>query len=87
VKGEIPSGVPGVFPEVGHGHDGVIGEMLPVVIAAEPAFWRRRRESGVAFEPLADIVVEILFAPQESGEGLALDGAEVFGEAFGLSSA
>ena len=84
VEGEIPGGVPGVFPGIGHGHDGVVGNVLPIRVAAGPTAGGGRWEGGVAGEPLFDVVIEKLFGPHEAGEGLALDVFEIVGGVFGM---
>ena len=75
VEGEVPAGEPRVFPIVGHRYDIMRDEVAPLGVARIGAF--RRRESGVAVEPFADVVVVEHFVPLEAGEGLALDVAFV----------
>ena len=71
VKSQVPRGVPGIFPLVGHGDDVGVVEVRPIVIASGGALWRRRRIAGIAVQPLFDHVVIELLRPQESGEALA----------------
>ncbi len=70
VKSQVPRGIPGIFPLVGHGDDVGVVEVQPIMIAAGGAFRRRRRIAGITRQPLFyDVVVELL-RPQESGETL-----------------
>ena len=84
MKGEIPGGVPGDIPAVGHGDDIAIKEMEPIVITAVPARGGRRGLGGVALEPVLDGVVVELFRPEKAGVGLADDFAFGLGEVIGF---
>ena len=81
VEGEVPAGEPRVFPIVGHGDDIMRDEVAPLGVARVGA--ERWRESGVAVEPFAHVVMVEHFVPFEPGEGLLLDlslrGSEVRG--------
>ena len=72
VKCQIPSGIPWVFPLVGHGDDVCIVQMRPLVVTAVRRSARRRRLERIAFEPAWDVVMVKLLAPDHAGEGLAL---------------
>ena len=63
VKSEVPCGIPGILPLVGHGDDVGVVEMQPVVIASSGALRGRRRMAGITIEPLPDNVVIELFRP------------------------
>src|ERR1700722_9448937 len=52
--------------------------MLPLCLAANLAFSRRRREVGIPFQPAANVVFVILFTPYHSGKSLALHQAGIF---------
>ena len=70
VKRQVPRRVPRVLPLVGHRDHVAVVEMRPVVVAAACAFGRRRRVSGIAFEPvLHDVVIELL-RPEQAGRRL-----------------
>ena len=74
MKSQVPGGVPGILPFVGHGNDVGVVKMVPLVIATTAA----ARCGGVgpgriAFEPALTIVVVKLLAPEQSGERLAHD--------------
>ncbi len=60
VKGEVPGGVPRVLPLVGHRDDVAVVEVRPLVVAAAAALRWRWREGGIAIEPAAHVVVEVL---------------------------
>ena len=73
VKGQIPGGIPGVLPFVGHGDNVKIVEMLPFVVASLAAGVRQRLHARVPVNPLLDIIVVKLFGPEHAGQGLTLD--------------
>ena len=75
VKGEIPGGVPRVFPLVRHRDDVGVVEMRPFAIATGLTAGGRRRVVRIAVQPFGNVVVEVLLAPDHSGERLPLDGA------------
>ena len=60
--------------------------MGPVAIAAVTALARRRRLPGIAIQPLGNIVVEELLAPDHAGESLALHVPSVRIGDFGLEA-
>ena len=66
MEGEVPRGVPGIFPFVGHRDDVVVVEMAPDRVAA--GFARSRRRHRIAVEPACDVVV--LLAPYHPSERL-----------------
>ena len=71
VEGQVPRGVPGVLPRVGHRDHVSVVEVAPPTVAAVPACQRRRRAGGIAVEPLLHVVVVELLAPHEPGDRLA----------------
>jgi hypothetical protein len=83
VERQVPGGVPGVLPLVGHRDDVVVVEVLPLAVASGPAADRRRRPGGIAVEPAANVVVEELLAPQQPREGLPHDSPRVVGQMGG----
>src|SRR5215469_4930018 len=72
VKRQIPGGVPRVLPFVRHRNDVGVVEVLPVAVAAVTPLWRRRRLRGITAQPLGDVEVEELLAPDHAGERLPL---------------
>ena len=81
VEGEIPGGIPGVLPLIGHGDDIEVMQMFPVAVAAGPTLCGRSRHRRVAGEPLLDIIVVDLFVPEHTGQCLPLNGTIFHGEA------
>src|ERR1700731_3126378 len=77
VEREVPGGIPGVFPLVGHRDDVRIVQMGPVAVAAVPAPRGWGRLCGIACQPLGNVEVEELLAPDHSGKRLSLDGARI----------
>jgi len=73
VKGQIPGGIPGILPFIRHRDDVSVVQMLPVFVAAVLACGVWCRLVGVAVQPLRDIVIIKLFAPDHAGEGLTLN--------------
>ena len=73
VKGEVPRRVPRKFPFIRHRHDAFVIKMTPASVAAAQSFLRRRRQAGIAIEPLVDDIVIILLVPKQSGERLTLN--------------
>ncbi len=84
VEGEVPRGVPGVLPLVGHRHHPLVVEVAPLVVP--PALARRggRGLARVAVEPVVDDVVVELLRPQHPGERLPLHPPLVLGHLLGL---
>ena len=80
MESEIPGGVPGILPFVRHGDDVRVVKRAPVVISAIAARRVGRRLRGIAGEPALHIIVIALLAPDQPGEGLALNQARVLGE-------
>jgi hypothetical protein len=73
VEGEVPGRVPGVLPLVRHGDDVGVVHVVPVVVA-RPGLARLLERVGAALlQPLVDVVVVELLAPQHAGQGLAHD--------------
>ena len=73
VEREIPRREPRVFPRVGHREDVRRVELAPVRVAARQPFGRGRWIGRVAVEPLADVEVVELLAPEQARERLPLD--------------
>ena len=48
MKGQIPGGIPGVFPFIGHRDDILVEEVGPLMVAPIASFWRRRWLARVA---------------------------------------
>src|SRR5207249_12116267 len=64
MKGQVPRGVPGRFPSIGHRHDALVIKMLPIGITTAPARRWWRGISRITCKPfLHDVVVE-LFTPE-----------------------
>ena len=63
VERQIPGGVPGVFPLIGHGDDVFVIQVPPGVIPAALAFSRWRWPQGVAGQPAAHFIMIKLLAP------------------------
>ena len=88
VEGQVPGGVPRVFPFVGHGDDVAVVEVEPVGVAARGAGGRGRRLLRVALQPIPDDVMIELLVPEQPGVGLAHDAGLVFaqppGQALGV---
>ncbi len=82
VEGEIPGGIPGILPFVGHGNDVVVVEMGPILVAAFPTFRGRLGPSGIALEPVMNVVMIELLGPEHPGKGLAHDGFSVSRKIF-----
>ncbi len=77
VKRQIPGGIPGVFPFVGHREDVGIVQIAPIGVAAALVRVGRPRLTGIAFEPARYIEAVELLVPDESGERLTLHRARV----------
>mmetsp|Transcript_77902 Transcript_77902/g.225325 ORF Transcript_77902/g.225325 Transcript_77902/m.225325 type:complete len:260 (+) Transcript_77902:1552-2331(+) len=76
MEGQVPGGVPGEFPLVGHGDDVAILHVVPIAVADGPARrLGRRRTRRVALEEGVDVEVVELFRPDHPGQSLALDAA------------
>ena len=79
VEGQVPGRVPGVLPFVRHRDDVAAVVVAPLAVAPVFAAIGRRRTRRIAVEPLRDIEVEILLAPDQTGQRLALDERLVLG--------
>jgi hypothetical protein len=73
VESQIPSGVPGVLPFVGHRNNIGVVKVTPFMIAPVQSFLRRVGAGRVAFEPAIYVVVIKLLTPQKAADGLAHD--------------
>ena len=71
VERQIPGGVPGVLPLVGHRDDVAVVEVPPLGVAPRQPARGRRWHRGIAVEPGADVVVIELLRPEQPGVGLA----------------
>ena len=83
VKGQVPSGVPGVLPLVGHGDNVGVVEVSPFAVAAGLMTLWRCRFAGIAFEPGAEIVIIKLLGPEHPRKCLPLHPTCVLGEICG----
>ena len=83
MKGKVPRCIPWKFPLIWHRHDALVVKMTPLRVASVLTFLRRRRESGIAFEPLIHDVVIKLFGPKHSRKRLAFDRAVLRAQALG----
>ena len=72
VEGEVPRGVPGILPCVGHRDDVAVVQVPPIGLRLVTALRRRWRLQRVAFEPAADVEPIELLRPQHAGQRLAL---------------
>src|SRR6266700_724443 len=70
VEGQVPRGVPGVLPGVGHEDDIVVAQMPPAPVAAALGRWQRA--GRVATQPFIHIVGVELLAPEQAGQRLSL---------------
>ena len=77
VKCQIPCSIPRVFPFIGHRNDVGVVEMLPLGVATVLAFVGRWESTGIALDPLADVVIKKLLRPNHAGERLPLNVARV----------
>jgi hypothetical protein len=84
---QIPRRKPRILPLVRHGKNRAAVDVLPLCVAAGLAFSGGGWRAGIAFQPAANIVFIILFAPDHSGEGLPLHQASVFVIHAGLNPA
>src|SRR5579883_953511 len=71
MKSQVPGGIPGVLPLVGHGDDVGVVKMSPLVVASVLAPGGRRRVAGVAVQPVFHHVVIELLGPEQACETLA----------------
>ena len=70
MESQVPGGVPGVFPGIGHDDDIEVTEVPPVFIAtALRGWWWPGRISP---EPDIHIIVEELLAPEQASQRLTL---------------
>ncbi len=67
VKSQVPSGIPGIFPLVGHRDDVAIQHVEPLGIPDIATTAARQRVSVMLLQPLVQIEVVILLAPQHAG--------------------
>src|SRR5215475_5741326 len=84
MKSQVPTGVPGILPAVGHQDYVIVAQMLPGVIAAAPAGFGRRWFGWIARQPAKDVVVIELLGPQQTGKGLPLHETLISGELSGM---
>ena len=73
MKRQVPRGVPRVFPFVGHREDVTIEHVGPIRVAARLARLRRRRNVGIAREPVLHDIMVKLFVPEQAGVGSSRD--------------
>ena len=67
VKSQVPSGIPGIFPLVGHRDDVAIQHVEPLGIPDIATTGAQQRVSVMLLQPLVQIEVVILLAPQHAG--------------------
>ena len=77
VKRQIPGGVPGILPFVGHRDDVGIVEIAPLAVAAAQARRGRRMLARIAVEPARYIEMVELLAPDHARKCLALHRARI----------
>ena len=70
VEGEVPGGVPGVLPLVGHGDDVVVDHVEPLAVP-EVAAAVVEGMGVVLLQPRIAVPVVVLLGPEHAGEGLA----------------
>src|ERR1700761_192370 len=70
MKGEVPSGEPGVFPFVRHRNHVIADHVEPLMVPNLLVWWTQRIRA-VLPEPLLDIEKEALLGPQHPSECLA----------------
>ena len=70
VEGEVPGGVPGVLPLVGHGDDVVVDHVEPLAVP-EVAAAVMERVGAVLLQPRIAVPVVVLLGPEHAGDGLA----------------
>src|ERR1700681_4087742 len=75
VERKIPGRVPGIFPLFGHPNYVGVAEVLPVAVALPAG--RRTGLSRIPGQPLMDVEVVVLLAPDHAGECLALNQARI----------
>jgi hypothetical protein len=80
VERQVPGGVPGVLPLVGHGEHVGVHHVEPLVVARGVARRERQGVGAPLLQPLVHVVVVVLLAPQHAGEGLAGDPGRVLAE-------
>src|ERR1044072_1509748 len=78
VESQIPSGIPRVFPLIGHGDDIRVVEVLPLAVASMFALDWRLWLRWVAFDPFWHVVIEELLTPDHPGQSLALHESSVW---------
>ncbi len=83
VKGQVPGGVPGILPLVGHRDHVAIEQVPPIAVASFLSRRTGRHAVGIAVEPGVDGVVIELFRPQQSCVGLPHDLASVVRQGCG----
>ena len=76
MEGEIPGGVPGIFPFVRH-RDHVRVDHVPPAVVADGTLIRFVRLNAVLFEPLADVIEKELLGPEHPGQSLPHDTGRV----------
>src|SRR4030095_2609769 len=69
---QIPTGIPWIFPVIGHGNDIGIVEMNPFTVAALLPDRRRCRLRGISRYPLLHVIIVELLTPKHTRECLPL---------------
>ena len=70
---EIPRGVPRVLPLVGHRDDVFVIQVTPVAVAAALPGLGRARGLRITVQPIGNVEVVELLAPEQAGGGLSGD--------------
>src|SRR5215510_6470554 len=84
MKSQVPTGVPGIFPAVGHQDHIIVTQMLPGVIASAPPCFGRRWFGWISRQPAKDIVVIELLGPQQTSKDLPLHETLISGKLSGM---
>ena len=73
MEGKVPGRIPGIFPGIGHGYNILVLQILPLAVPSFFPGFGWRWQSGVAVQPLLNIVMKVLLAPQQAGKRLPLN--------------
>src|SRR5437762_12835914 len=82
MKGEIPGGVPWVFPLVRHGNDVFVVELRPILVAALLPPLGRFGPGGKASRPRPNVLMKERLGPYNPGKVLANAGLGCSGAGF-----
>src|SRR5438552_9997416 len=73
MESQVPGGIPGIFPRVGHDDDIEVAQMPPTFIATTLRWWWR--PGRITPQPGIHIIIEELFTPEQASKRLTLDHA------------